>query len=252
VGGVDEPVEDGLGDDGVGEPRIPVFGAAVGGEHEGPPGAFGEQLVEIVGLGGGEVPHGEVIQDDQVGLGPAAQPSRPGVVGVAARQVGEEPAGLRERHAVTVTAGLMAEGLSDERLADTDGPVEDDRLAAFDESQWNFDPDDAQSVARRSILPQFFGDADQPDAIDAVRRWCAGLYEALDQEDALIASGALRALEVPVSIIFGEEDRYLTPALAAEISELFDHPSMHLVQDAGHWVQHDQPTIVADLLKQST
>ena len=34
VGGVDEAVEDGLGDDGVGEEWIPVFGSAVGGEDE--------------------------------------------------------------------------------------------------------------------------------------------------------------------------------------------------------------------------
>ena len=34
VGGVDQSVEDGLGDDGVGEQLIPVFGSTVGGEHE--------------------------------------------------------------------------------------------------------------------------------------------------------------------------------------------------------------------------
>ncbi len=118
-------------------------------------------------------------------------------------------------------------------------------------AQWKFDPDDPESIAQRSIIPQFFGDADQPDAIAAVRGWCAGLHQALADQDALIAGGALRRLEVPVSIIFGDEDPYLGPSLAAELSELFDHPALHLVQGAGHWVQHDQPDIVADLLRRS-
>ena len=65
----------------------------------------------------------------------------------------------------------------------------------------------------------------------------------------LIDSGALGHLEVPVSVIFGETDRYLNPSLAAEIAGLFQDPSVHLVQDASHWPQNDQPEVVADFLK---
>jgi pimeloyl-ACP methyl ester carboxylesterase len=73
----------------------------------------------------------------------------------------------------------------------------------------------------------------------------------LDQQDALIESGALKHLDVPVSIIFGEDDRYLNASLAAEIAGLFDEPSFHLLHGASHWPQHDQPDQVADLLKWS-
>jgi pimeloyl-ACP methyl ester carboxylesterase len=66
---------------------------------------------------------------------------------------------------------------------------------------------------------------------------------------ALIDSGALGHKEVPVAIIFGETDRYLNPSLAAEIAGLFKDPSFHLVQDASHWPQDDQPEVVAELLK---
>ncbi len=62
-------------------------------------------------------------------------------------------------------------------------------------------------------------------------------------------SGALGQLEVPVSVIFGETDRYLNPSLAAEIAGLFKAPSFHVAQDASHWPQYDQPEVVADLLK---
>ena len=116
-------------------------------------------------------------------------------------------------------------------------------------AQWRMDALDPEGIAVQSILPQFFGDADQPDAIVAIRAWTAGLFDALDEQDTLISSGALRRLEVPVSIIFGEKDRYLTPTLGAEIAGLFGNPSVHVIQDAAHWPQHDQPEVVAELLK---
>ncbi|HEY2562384.1 MAG TPA: alpha/beta hydrolase [Acidimicrobiales bacterium] len=116
-------------------------------------------------------------------------------------------------------------------------------------ARWDMDALDPDGIAVQSILPQFFGDAEQPDALAAVRAWTAGLFESLDKQDALIDSGALGHLEVPVSIIFGKSDTYLNPSLAAEIAGLFKNPSFHLVQDAAHWPQHDQPEVVADLLK---
>jgi pimeloyl-ACP methyl ester carboxylesterase len=115
-------------------------------------------------------------------------------------------------------------------------------------TQWGMDALDPDGIAIQSILPQFFGDADQPDALIAVRAWTAGLFDAFEQQDALIDIGALGHLEVPVSIVFGESDRYLTPSLAAEIAGLFKNPSLHLVPDASHWPQHDQPELVAQLL----
>ena len=45
-----------------------------------------------------------------------------------------------------------------------------------------------------SILLQFFRDADQSDALAAIRVWTAGLFDALDQQDALIGSEALGQL----------------------------------------------------------
>ena len=116
--------------------------------------------------------------------------------------------------------------------------------------QWQLDADDPEGIARNSILPQFYGDDHQPDAIASVRAWCARLHHTLDQQDALAGSGALSDLHVPVSIIWGEKDRYLDPSLAAEIAALFPNPSVHLLPGAGHYPQHDQPDTVAELLKE--
>lgn len=116
--------------------------------------------------------------------------------------------------------------------------------------QWELDSADPDGIAAQSILPQFFGDAVQPDALASIRRWTSVLFESLDKEDAVITSGALHQLKVPVSIVFGERDRYLNPSLAAEIAQLFKAPSLRLLKDAGHYPQHDQPDVVAGLLNQ--
>jgi haloalkane dehalogenase len=115
--------------------------------------------------------------------------------------------------------------------------------------QWGLDALDPDGLAIRSILPQFFGDTDQPDALAGIRAWTAHLFDALDTQDTLIETGALARLEVPVSVIFGESDRYLNPSLAAEIAGLFKDPAFHLVQGASHWPQYDQPETIAQLLK---
>ena len=116
-------------------------------------------------------------------------------------------------------------------------------------NQWGLDALDPDGLAIRSILPQFFGDTEQPDALAGIRAWTATLFDALDTQDTLIDSGALGRLEVPVSIIFGESDRYLNPSLAAEIAGLFKDPAFHLVHSASHWPQYDQPERIAELLK---
>jgi hypothetical protein len=63
---------------------------------------------------GGELAHGEVVQDQHGGPGELAEPLAPGPVGVA--------------------AGEVAEGLGDVALPDADGAVEDGGLARLEPS----------------------------------------------------------------------------------------------------------------------
>ena len=91
VGAVDQPIEGALGEDRVGEERIPVAGGAVGGgDDRAGAGAGADELVEVLGLGGGELAHAEVIEDEHVGLEVLAQPRLPAAVGAAASQVPKE------------------------------------------------------------------------------------------------------------------------------------------------------------------
>jgi haloalkane dehalogenase len=117
--------------------------------------------------------------------------------------------------------------------------------------RWGLDAGDQQGIAFASILPQFFGDDSQPDALAAVRAWTSALFPALDQQDARIAAGDLGGLGLPVTLIFGAADDYLSPRLARHLAGLFPHADLHLVNNASHWVQWDQPEIVARLINQA-
>src|SRR5674476_1332903 len=71
VAGVDEPIEKRLGYYRVGEQGVPVGRGPVGGQDQWPglDGPLGDQLVQVVGLGRGQLPHGEVVQDQHGGAG---------------------------------------------------------------------------------------------------------------------------------------------------------------------------------------
>jgi haloalkane dehalogenase len=106
-------------------------------------------------------------------------------------------------------------------------------------------------IGASSIVPQFFGDDSQPDALAEIRSWTGGLPAALDRQDAVIASARLQTLEVPVSVIFGRNDPNLTPDVAQHICTLFRNSVVHLIDRASHWPQWDQPGAVVDLIKRS-
>lgn len=117
--------------------------------------------------------------------------------------------------------------------------------------QMGLEAADPEGLAAQSVLPQFYGNDSQPDALAAIRAWTAQLPASLDRQDSLVASEALRRIPTPVSIIFGENDRYLGPALATEIAGLFTNSTLHLVEQAGHYPQYDRPATVATVLTQA-
>jgi haloalkane dehalogenase len=58
----------------------------------------------------------------------------------------------------------------------------------------------------------------------------------------------LRRFAPLVQVIFGSHDRYLNPRVARQFADLFPNSQMHLLDDAGHYVQVDQPEQVANLI----
>jgi len=144
-------------------------------------------------------------------------------------------------------------------LADPDmTPLADAMLDDPDQRMWLLghtarqfggDPLDPDSAGITSVLPQFFGDGDHPDALPAIRAWTAALFSDLDTQDQQIALRRLAGLDIPVRLIFGALDRYLGPDLAAHLAGLFPKAGLHLVEGASHWPQWDQPEAVAELIR---
>lgn len=58
----------------------------------------------------------------------------------------------------------------------------------------------------------------------------------------------LRRFAPPVRVIFGARDRYLNPRVARNFATLFPNSELHLLDQAGHYVQVDQPQQVASLI----
>jgi haloalkane dehalogenase len=116
---------------------------------------------------------------------------------------------------------------------------------------FGLDPLDPTGIGVTSITPQFFGDTQRPDALPAIRGWTGGLFAALDRQDDSIKAGRLAGLDVPVTMVFGAQDQYLNPDLARHLAGLFTRAGLHLVEEASHWPQWDQPEIVANLLHEA-
>ncbi len=58
----------------------------------------------------------------------------------------------------------------------------------------------------------------------------------------------LRRFDRPVRVIFGAEDRSLNPRVARRFAELFPRADLHLLRNASHFVQVDQPERTAELI----
>ena len=144
-------------------------------------------------------------------------------------------------------------------LADPDmTPLADAMLNDPDQGMWLLghtarqfggDPLDPGSVGVAAVVPQFFGDAGRPDALPAIRAWTAALFSDLDAQDQRITQGQLADLDIPVGLVFGVLDRYLSPDLAAHLASLFARADLQLVDGASHWPQWDAPKAVSGLIR---
>jgi haloalkane dehalogenase len=85
----------------------------------------------------------------------------------------------------------------------------------------------------------------QPSSGPAFMQMAADFYEELGRNSARLPLAA--ALDLPVKIIWGVHDPYLTAALGEERASRFKNGSFHPIP-AGHWLQCDQPEQVAQEL----
>ncbi len=82
----------------------------------------------------------------------------------------------------------------------------------------------------------------QPGSGPAFVQLAAQFYDELRRNTARLPLVA--ALDMPVKVVWGEYDPYLGLALGRERASRFKHASFHPVA-AGHWLQSDEPELVA-------
>ena len=128
VAGVDQSVEQRLGDDRVREQAVPVLRRPVRGEDQRLAGdrAVADQLVEVVGVHGGVLTHREIIHDQHERLDVFADALPPGAVGMPAGEIGEHSGGFREPHVAAATRDGVPKRLCHMGFPDTHS--EGDRL----------------------------------------------------------------------------------------------------------------------------
>jgi haloalkane dehalogenase len=172
-------------------------------------------------------------------------PGRVGQLILLNTYYGHAPA-LRLPEMIRLLADPDMTPLADAMLNDPDQRM---WLLAHTGRQFGGDPLDPDSVGVAAIVPQFFGEAGRLDALPAIRAWTAALFGDLDAQDRRIAQGQLAGLDIPVGLVFGALDRYLSPGLAGRLASLFRTADTHLVDGASHWPQWDQPKAVAELIR---
>jgi len=78
----------------------------------------------------------------------------------------------------------------------------------------------------------------------------AFLYFAhcLDNNDLLEITDQIKQLQLPVLIIRGARDTFLSQLIAEKLNEDIRHSELEIIPDAGHYIQEEVPLIIAQRL----
>ena len=99
-------------------------------------------------------------------------------------------------------------------------------------------------AVRRDLLPQYY--ARFRAARPAFWRLNADLPRTLISRARRTAQ--LRAFDRPVRIVFGADDPYLNARVARRFAQLFPNAELQLIPRARHYVQVDEPKVVAEAI----
>jgi len=93
---------------------------------------FGNDLIEVLGLGGSHRRKPEVIDDQEIGSQVFLKAFFPGLIGTTCQKEPEEFSGLGEEDFISEAAGLMSQSLGDMTLPHSRSAVEQNMLFLFD------------------------------------------------------------------------------------------------------------------------
>jgi pimeloyl-ACP methyl ester carboxylesterase len=93
-------------------------------------------------------------------------------------------------------------------------------------------------------LSQYRNAWSQPRAVTSMVNW----YRAAMRYSASEASSA--RIYTPTLLIWGAQDRFLGREMAQPSIDLCDHGRLEIIERATHWVQHEEPELVNELILQ--
>src|SRR5262249_19219584 len=98
---------------------------------------------------------------------------------------------------------------------------------------------------RRSARPGAF---DEAELVQVARGWSASQlrtmihwYRALRLAPAAPAAAPAGRVRVPTRVIWGARDAFIGREFAADSVALCERGELQLLQDATHWLQHEEP-----------
>jgi pimeloyl-ACP methyl ester carboxylesterase len=111
----------------------------------------------------------------------------------------------------------------------------------------------ADMLRRSALDPGVFSDADLAAYRRAVTRPGAAsamlaYYRALWSTDRAALQARLRPVTAPTLLIWGMQDVALVPELTEDLDDQVPDLRVERVPDASHWVQHERPELVNQLL----
>ncbi|TWT02132.1 alpha/beta hydrolase [Planococcus sp. CPCC 101016] len=117
-------------------------------------------------------------------------------------------------------------------------------MGEFKTMQHSIEQTSKPDTFSKQEIEQYKAAWSQSDALTAMLNW----YRA-------IRRGSLRQvpetkIKVPVRIIWGLGDQFLSPMLAKESMSFCEEVNLAFVGEATHWIQHEQPEIVNRLIEQ--
>ena len=126
---MDEPIEDGVGERGVLEPRVPVFERQLAGDYgRTRADAIVEHFEQIVARALIEILQAPVVQDQHVDLRELRQPAAEAAVAVRDLQFLEQPRNAHVEHREALAARLLTERACEPGLARARWPGQDQVL----------------------------------------------------------------------------------------------------------------------------
>lgn len=98
------------------------------------------------------------------------------------------------------------------------------------------------SFLRQVIAGNF---RDSPSSGPAFAQMTGQLYAEIARNTARLPK--MKALDIPVKLIWGEKDPYINVGVARDFQSHLKHASLYPIP-AGHWLQVDEPELVAQLM----